>query len=200
MIGKERCRGGGFRSSKLAVIWCSPLKGTLSQPLWEQNPARVHDPPYFWLGIFLFLFCSLCLSDGISSGIGDERDQFKPNSSNWLWYDRFYFVPHTPTTLTVAPRSCCLVYLHAAVENCHSHYYSSAEAVYKVSSINCLLLGVRTCGDMQQPHIRCYYIATKGVDYIAIGRLTVWGHLSNRHRIVVCMVWVERETEGESST
>ena len=23
-------------------------------------------------------------------------------------------------------------------------------------------------------------IATKGVDYIAIGRLTVWGHLSNR--------------------
>ena len=50
------------------------------------------------------------------------------------------------------------------------------------------------CSSRQQQYIRCYYIATKGVDYIAIGRLTVWGHLSNRHRIVVCMVCLrERE-------
>lgn len=105
-----------------------------------------------------------------------------------------FFLFHTPQPLwrLHLGHVVLYIYLHAAVENSHSHY-SSAEAVYKVSSINCLLLGGRTCGDMQQ-HIRCYYIATKGVDYIAIGRLTVWGHLSNRHRIVVCMVW-ERERQ-----
>ena len=140
-------------------------------------PPEYMIPHIFVRHFFLFLFCSLCLS-GISSG-GDERDQFKPNSSNWLWYDRFFFKFHTPQPLWRLHLGHVVLYLHAAVENSHIHY-SSAEAVYKVSSINCLLLGVRTCGDMQ-PHIRCYYIATKGVDYIAIGRLTVWGHLSNRH-------------------
>ena len=141
MIGKERCRGGGFRSSKLAVIWCSPLKGTLSQPLWEENPARVHDPPIFLLGIFLwFLFCSLCLS-GIY--LPEVMSATNLSPTRQIGCDMTGFILfHTPQPLwrlhlghVVLVPSC------GSLENSHIHY-SSAEAVYKVSSINCLLLGV----------------------------------------------------------
>ena len=153
MIGKERCRGGGFRSSKLAVIWCSPLKGTLSQPLWEENPARVHDPPYIFVRLDFFfvpVLFSLSLCWHYLLEVMSATD-LSPTRQIGCDMTGFFFVPHTPTTLTVAPRSCCFVYiyLHAAVETSHIHYSSAAEAVYKVSSINCLLLGVRTCGDMQ---------------------------------------------------